>query len=788
MKTGIITLVGNNYGNRLQNYAVQELLKQYGDVYTVIQEKKTPISQGKSKLQKLNPAYIKEAVDSRLLNIYHLSNRKMNTITRAAYFMKHRDEIKKSFTVRDRAFKSFDDKYIRFEEEKLHLTGDDNEPWVKSYDAWVCGSDQIWNPNYPTATRNAFLQFTDEERRISLSASIGLSDINSMPKEYKEWMKGIKYLSVREDAAADIVKKLTGRDAEVFLDPTMLLSREYWEKMADTSDSNLPKKFALCYFLGIRKKEYENYISTYLKNNNLESVELLNGEYPEYLELGPDQMVDAIRKSEVAFVDSFHGAVFSIIFHKQFVVFERKEAGLSMNSRLQTLLKKFGMENRVFTGDNAEELLKPIDYSKVDEIIASEQKKVKEFLDKAMADISILERPTEKVKLNIELTKKSHCFGCGACSHACPKQCIVMKADEEGFLYPEINKELCVNCGKCITVCPYYNRAGNDIKSVYAAINKDDEIRKQSSSGGTFFEFCKSVIEDGGCVFGCAWDDNMTATHIKIESVDMLYRLQGSKYVQSYLGNVYPEVKEELLANRKVIFSGTPCQVAGLKNYLGKDYDNLFFVDVLCHGVPSPKALNEYQKIVEKKYGSKIVHMNVRDKKKSWHRLHTDIRFENGKQFYTFCGYDTYMSMFLTNMSQRPSCFECKFTSKSRQGDITLGDFWGIGIHISEMDDDKGTSMVAINTAKGALAWSQIRDKFKVVNSDFATAESGNKVLSEPPKKNPNRDKFYETFIAEGYEAAASKWVNIPSKPKQIYYDFMRKGLDFYRWLFNKKY
>lgn len=789
MKIGIITLLGNNYGNRLQNYAVQEILKQYGDVYTVPYEKKEVSKQNSSKWKKLNPFYIKKAIDSRLLNIYHLSNRKMNTITRGIHFLRHRDGIKHALIKRDGVFKKFDEKYILYEEEKLHLVGDDNEPWVQSYDAWVCGSDQIWNPNYPTATRNAFLQFAQSERRISFSASIGLSDVAAMPSEYAQWIREIPYLSVREDAANEIVKCLTGRESEVLLDPTMLLPTEYWTKMADEAEVELPEKFALCYFLGIREKEYENYIQQQLSTQKLEAVELLNGEFPQYLVFGPEQMVAAIRKAELVFVDSFHGAVFSILFHKQFVVFERKEEGLTMNSRLQTLLSKFGMEDRVFKGDNVEELLKPIDYSRVDEIIAYERMKANNFLEKAMNEIQKLEKNEENdAKKMITITRKEHCFGCGACSKVCPKQCIQMKADEEGFLYPEIDLESCINCGKCSSVCPYHNRDGNEIQEVYAAINEDSTVRSNSSSGGTFYQICKATIEDGGVIFGCAWDETMTATHVKVETMEDVRRLQGSKYVQSLLGDSYAQVKKELSTGRKVVFSGTPCQVAGLKNYLGKDYPNLLLVDVLCHGVPSPKVLRAYQREIENKFDSKIVFMNVRDKKKSWHRLHTEIHFENGKQFYTFCGYDTYMSMFLTNMSQRPSCFECKFTTKERQGDITLGDFWGIGVHMSELDDDKGTSMVAINTDKGRKMWEKIQSHFKFAKSDFKMAEAGNKVLSVPPKKSPKRDAFYQTFIIEGYEMAAKKWVDIPSKPKQIYYDFMRKGLDLYRWLFKKKY
>ena len=209
MKIGIITLVGNNYGNRLQNYAVQELLRDFGEVYTVKTERKVISTPKTSRLSKLNPCYIKKALDSRLLNIYHLSNRKLNTVTRAAYYNKNKGQLKKAIKDRDAAFRAFDEKYILYEAELLHLTGDDDEPWVRSYDAWVCGSDQIWNPKYPTATRNAFLQFAQKGRRISLAASIGLSDKREMLKEYPEWISGIDYISVREERAAELVKELT---------------------------------------------------------------------------------------------------------------------------------------------------------------------------------------------------------------------------------------------------------------------------------------------------------------------------------------------------------------------------------------------------------------------------------------------------------------------------------------------------------------------------------------------------------------------------------------------------
>lgn len=791
MKIGIITLLGNNYGNRLQNYAVQELLKEYGDVYTITYEKKLLTKSNISKLSKINLVYIKKALDSRLLNVYHLSNRNMFFFKRIMYYMKHKNDIKKGLSSRDIAFKTFDSNYISYEKNILHLSDDDNQPWIKSYDTWVCGSDQIWNPNYPTATRNAFLQFAQKERRISLSASFGISNIKNIPKDYRKWLKEITYCSVREEEAAKIINDLIGREVNVFLDPTMILPKSKWIEMSEKVKNDLPEKFALSYFLGVKEREYVKFIDNDIKLYKLNRVDILNGEYPNYLDFAPDQFIDAIRKAEIIYTDSFHGAVFSIIFHKPFIVFERSEEGQSMNSRLHTLLKKFNLENRIYRGSNTDELRERIDFSYIDSIIIREQLRVKEFLDTAINNISLLPKTNEKMNDNdkfIKITRKEQCFGCTACSQICPRECISMEEDVEGFLYPKINKKKCINCGLCKTVCPYYARKDNEIQAVYAAINNNQKIRKLSSSGGTFYQICKIIIDNGGVVFGVAWDDNMIATHIKIETMDDVKKIQGSKYVQSNPRDSFTETKIELEKGRLVLFSGTPCQISGLKNYLKKDYDNLFLIDVLCHGTPSPKLLSGYIDSMEKKYKSKIIDINLRDKKKSWHRLYTNIGFSNGYKYFNFCGYDSYMSLFLTNMSQRPSCFECKFTTNKRQGDITLGDFWGIGKYNYDMDDDKGTSMVIINTVKGKTIWNQVKENFLYIESDFITAESGNKVLVEPPKKNANRDKFYKNFIDEGYEVAISKWIHIPSKKKQIYYNFMRFGLDVYRKIRQQKY
>lgn len=389
----------------------------------------------------------------------------------------------------------------------------------------------------------------------------------------------------------------------------------------------------------------------------------------------------------------------------------------------------------------------------------------------------------------IEITNKADCCGCGACVAACPKKCIEMKMDSEGFVYPVVDEAKCITCGKCLRVCPIKNHEkNNDIQKIYALKNKNELTRATSSSGGTFFELASAVINNGGVVFGCAMNNELVAEHIAVNDIAELQKLKSSKYVQSNVKDTYRETKELLNSGISVLYSGTPCQIAGLKNYLGKDYDNLMLIDVLCHGVPSPKVLRDYIGMLEKRFEAKAVSIDFRCKKKGWKRLYIEVDFENGKKYFVFSGYDRYLSMFLNNMSLRPSCYECKFTTVHRQGDITLGDFWGIGRKYPERDDDKGISLVMLNTQKGSEIFNIIKDKFDIFESDIETAAAGQLTLSKPTPKNPNRDAFYEEYSNNGIKSAFEKFVKIPSKPVQLYYAFMRFGLDIVRKILKKGY
>ncbi|WP_035774876.1 Coenzyme F420 hydrogenase/dehydrogenase, beta subunit C-terminal domain [Butyrivibrio sp. VCB2006] len=300
------------------------------------------------------------------------------------------------------------------------------------------------------------------------------------------------------------------------------------------------------------------------------------------------------------------------------------------------------------------------------------------------------------------ITIKRDCCGCSACQQICPQNCITMDYDKEGFLYPVIDKSKCINCNLCKKTCPVLHNVNKDdayLNSYIAISNKPNRIA--SSSGGLFFLFAEKIIGEGGAVFGAAFDDNWQVHHICIESMDEIDTLMRSKYVQSSTNNTYRQVRKLLGAGRKVLYTGTPCQIAGLKSFLKKIYNNLITVDILCHGVPSPMIWKYYLSNLEREYHSAPKEVNFRDKVSGWKDYSLSVNFLNGKRYVKTIMSDDYMRMFLTNYNLRPSCYDCRFRGLNRDCDITIGDAWGINTVKPEFDDDKGTSIIIIHSENG---------------------------------------------------------------------------------------
>lgn len=382
----------------------------------------------------------------------------------------------------------------------------------------------------------------------------------------------------------------------------------------------------------------------------------------------------------------------------------------------------------------------------------------------------------------ISIQEKKDCSGCSACASICGHECIYMGTDEEGFLYPEVDASKCISCGLCERVCPIINvPKHNEISQVIAAKSNDELSRFKSSSGGVFRLLAEEVLSAGGVVVGCRFNEHMEAVHAVAHSMAELEGLMSSKYVQSATRGIFEEVRGILRQGTVVLFSGVPCQVAALKNFLMKNYDNLMTVDILCHGVPSPKFFKDYLGSLERRYNGEIESLSFRWKEKSWKRLYINAAFNNKKRHFLYSGYDSYMQLFLSDRLQRPSCFHCPYNTLNRPGDISLGDFWGIGKKYYDFDDNRGVSMVLINNEKGQEIWDRVAKQTEFIETDIQTAVAGNQVLVRHLPSSQKRDEFYGEYIKNGFSSAIEKFAPEVSKPSQLYQNFMRWGLDIVR-------
>lgn len=372
------------------------------------------------------------------------------------------------------------------------------------------------------------------------------------------------------------------------------------------------------------------------------------------------------------------------------------------------------------------------------------------------------------------------CYGCRACEQICPKNAVTMKQNEEGFTYPYIENERCIECGMCEKVCP--TREENMIKilhpeqsQVYAAWNKKIEERLLSTSGGLFYILARQFLKDGGVVYGAAYDNNLTVCHIKVSTLEELKTLRGSKYVQSDTNSTYKQVRDDLERGVRVLYSGTPCQIAGLRSFLIKNYDNLITIDLVCHGTPSPAFFASYLHYIKHVTGQQVKSFLFRSKKLSGWRAYVSYRLSNNKLIYRKIGEDFFTYNFNKGNINRLSCYMCEFSQVQRVGDITLSDFWGAENYVRELKYQRkyGFNMVMCNSNKGIELFEKIKDKIGFVICKTTIAINGDIRLRHAEEKPEVRNKIYREYREYGFDYVYQNYSPKLNKIKRILPDFI---------------
>lgn len=355
--------------------------------------------------------------------------------------------------------------------------------------------------------------------------------------------------------------------------------------------------------------------------------------------------------------------------------------------------------------------------------------------------------------------KKNKCCGCKACEQACPVNCISMKY-ESGFFYPGIDTEKCIECGKCIKVCQF-----SDIQetvqeqqvNVYAGWSKD--VIDKSTSGAIFPVLAKAVIERGGYVFGAVFNKEFDVNMIGTCNMEDVEKMKGSKYIRSDTRKTYSEVKNLLEVGNAVLYSGTPCQISGLRHFLGKTYENLFCIDLICHGVPTEIMFRKYRQYLEKKQNSLITDFRFRNKKQGVMGSEYYIKFENGTQMREPLNKNKYSLMYNSLIGHMPSCYSCPYASMTRISDITIGDFWGIEKYNKDAANEKGTSVIITNTVKGKQLLETVSHKLVLIPETMEHAQMNNPALFHSIKKHPMSEKFIRDIETKSFDKVYKKYI-----------------------------
>jgi len=643
-------------------------------------------------------------------------------------------------------------------------------------DVYLAGSDQIWNPRiFPDGKFDPvfFCGFT-QGRKIAYAPSFGIPHIpDSMEGELREYLGGFSHLSVREKQGQKIVREVSGREVPVVLDPTLLLRREEWSGLAAAPAPSLERGYILAYCISA-PGALSPYIAQLAAETGLPVVQLCGIRQKVHksahciLDAGPAEFLGLFRDASYVCTNSFHGTVFSVLFEKPFFTsVAPSEMAAPEQSRTYSLLSTLGLTERIIGKGDTAQLKDGIDWLKVEQSLTTERERSLDYLRDALLDCrSDKEEPAAPEESGMpRLASRSACTGCTACRSGCPKNAITMVRDREGFLYPHIDPDACVRCGHCTAVCPVLReREPGPLPAVYAAWNKDDTIRKDSTSGGIFSLLAEDTLESGGVVFGAALDARQHLRHIACFKKEELRHLRGAKYVQSDLGDTYREVRE-LLKSRPVLFSGTPCQVDGLYQFLGSRPENLTTCDLVCHGVPSPGVWEDYVNDLQARK-KPLQTVRFRNKVAGWKDSHFTLLYRDGTVDTAPLFATEYGRAFGRALFLRPSCYRCPYTSMTRVGDFTLGDFWGLRPDELPDQQEAGVSLLLVNTPHASHVFDRLPLGRKAFPAERAIA--GNPRLASPIAAPADRAAFFAAYALRPFCEVRREFFRLPSLPVRL--------------------
>lgn len=612
------------------------------------------------------------------------------------------------------------------------------------YEFYVSGSDQIWNPTFTMDGRagvnlSYFLRFAPVgKKKIAVASSFGAKKLpTAMEAIIKEQLKSFAAVSVREEEAKAILERLDV-NTTCILDPTLLFNADVYQALLP---GNAATHKTIFQYMLHNQDCFGDFVS-----DKLSVAKGLLVDKSKYVSV--EEWLQKIRNASIVVTNSFHCVVFSILFHKPFIAIDVE--GAEMSSRITTLLSKVGLSERFLKQPVSEDAfmnLPEINWVIVDEKVQKHREQTQHFILQALTSSETIEQIPE-----------SKCTGCGLCAQICPKSSIKMEENQRGFVFPRVDKSTCINCGLCVAKCIVNQKQPSGSQNqttvqAFACWHNDSRIRLSSSSGGAFSALAETVFQQGGTVFGASFVDSMRLAHVKTENMKELASLRGSKYMASDISACFQEIRTQLDCNKKVLFCGTPCQIAAIRQFIG-ERDNLFCIDIACHGIPSGKVLREYCKDINKNSGKLVDHIDFRNKKYGWVRFSCTYFDKDHQEIISeVVDESNYMSGYIDNLFLRDSCETCRFARIPRVGDLTLADCWYM-VHKKLDQDDKGITAVLVNTAKGKALFDAACDKMNVLEVSIDDVIGGTPTLVRPSGSNKNKPLFWQCFEKKGLLAA----------------------------------